>query len=53
MNNEDRRQWVDNDESLYDWFKSTRLIMAQFVKQNRKVLDEYINHALGRGSCDE
>ena len=41
-NDEERRQWVDNDEGLYDSFRSSRLGMREFVRQNREFLDSVI-----------
>jgi hypothetical protein len=40
MNDDDRRQWVDNDEGLYDMYRRSRLSMREFIRQNRKLIDE-------------
>lgn len=32
-----------NDEGLYNWFRSSRLSMRNFIRQNREELDECIN----------
>lgn len=42
MNNTEREQWIDNDEGLYDWWKSSRLSKRQFIRQNRAQIDEII-----------
>ncbi len=46
LNNEDRRQWILNDEGLYNWHRSTRLPMAQFIRENREELDRCILNVL-------
>lgn len=46
-NDEERRQWVDNDEGLYDWYRSSRLPMREFIKLNRKGIDEVIARVTG------
>lgn len=44
MNNTDREQWIDNDEGLYNWWKSSRLSKRAFIKENRAAIDEAINN---------
>lgn len=46
-NDEERRQWVSNDEGLYDWYRSSRLPMREFIKLNRAGLDEVIARVTG------
>lgn len=46
-NDEERRQWVLNDEGLYDWWKSTGVGLYRFVQTNRAQLDDIIGRALG------
>ena len=52
MNDEDREQWIDNDEGLYRWWRSSRqpngkrMSKRQFVKENRQELTEAINNML-------
>lgn len=48
LNDSERAQWIDNDEGLYLWKKSTRLSMRQFIRENRAEIDACINRALGR-----
>jgi hypothetical protein len=43
LNDKDREQWIMNDEGLYNWFRSSRLSMRNFIRQNREELDECIN----------
>jgi hypothetical protein len=43
MNDQERAQWIDNDEGLYDWWKHSRLSKREFIRQNRKEIDETIN----------
>lgn len=42
MNNTEREQWIDNDEGLYDWWRSSRLSKREFIKQNRAEIDQAI-----------
>jgi len=46
-NDEERRQWIDNDEGLYDWYRSSRLSMREFIKLNRAGIDEVIGKVTG------
>lgn len=47
MNNEERRQWIQNDEGLYQWWKESRLSLARFIQTNRTEIDRVINRVLG------
>lgn len=42
INDEDRRQWIENDEGLYNWQRSSRLSMREFIKEHRREIDEVI-----------
>lgn len=44
----DLEQWVDNDEGLYSWWRSSRQSKRQFVRDNRAELTGAINAALNR-----
>jgi len=44
INDEDRRQWVENDEGLYLMKRSSRLSMTRFIRENRAFIDEVINN---------
>lgn len=46
LNDNDRRQWVNNDEGLYNWWKCSRQSMTQFIRENRAELDVAINNIL-------
>jgi hypothetical protein len=47
MDDEERRQWVLNDEGLYNWYRSSRMGLYVFIKANRKELTDIINKQLG------
>ena len=34
----DLEEWVENDEGLYTWWKSSRKTLRQFVRENRDAL---------------
>ncbi len=40
MNDNDREDWVSNDEGLYDLWKASGLRMRRWVRENRKLIDE-------------
>jgi hypothetical protein len=40
--------WVNNDEGLYAWWKSTRLSMRKFISENRDDLRGAIREVLNR-----
>ena len=42
VNNTEREQWIDNDEGLYDWWRSSRLSKREFIRQNRAEIDAVI-----------
>jgi len=48
LNDKERELWVLNDEGLYNWQRSSRLSMRNFIRENRAELDAYINRALNR-----
>lgn len=47
MTNSDIAQWIDNDEGLYDWWKSSRMSKTAFIRANRKELVESIENVRG------
>lgn len=49
MNDTERGEIIINDEGLYNWQRSSRLPMRQFIKANREAIDQVINKMLGRG----
>ena len=40
--------WIDNDESLYLWWKRSKQSKRDFIKENREELEACINRVLGR-----
>lgn len=46
LNDSDRAQWIDNDEGLYSWWKSSRLSKREFIKQNRAEITAAIRNVL-------
>lgn len=48
MNDRERELWVMNDEGLYRWWKSTRKTLRSFIRENRQVITDSINRAMGR-----
>lgn len=46
MDDEERIIWVRNDYNLYQSWKSSRLGIYQYVKENRKEITDYINKKL-------
>lgn len=47
MNDSEREDWINNDEGLYLWWKSTRQSMRNFIRENRKEITRIIQAALG------
>ena len=43
LNDSDREQWIDNDEGLYNWWRSSRQSKRAFIRENRAEIDEAIN----------
>lgn len=41
-------QWIDNEESLHAWHKSSGLDKKMFVRLNHQELEAYINSVLSR-----
>lgn len=39
----DLEDWIDNDEGLYDWWKSSKLSKRAFIKQNRSEIKAAID----------
>ena len=40
------RQWVLNDEGLYDWYRSSKQDIRAFIRENRGELEACINRVL-------
>jgi len=48
MNDKEREDWVNNDEGLYLWHRSSGLPMRAFIRKNREELDRTINAVINR-----
>lgn len=46
MNDNERAQWVDNDEGLYNWRRSERLSVKAFVRKYRREIDEVTGNVI-------
>lgn len=46
LNDDDREQWVNNDEGLYHLWKGSRQPMRQFIRESRAELDRLILGAM-------
>ena len=44
MNDEDRRQWIMNDEGLYNWWRSSCQNLKVFTRENREEIDRCISN---------
>ena len=47
MNDEERRQWVANDEGLYNEQRRSRKSMTRFIRENRALIDEIVENVKG------
>jgi hypothetical protein len=45
-NDEDRAQWIDNDEGLYDWWRSAGGSQREFIRADRAEIDAAIDAVL-------
>jgi hypothetical protein len=46
MNDDERRDWINNVEWLYTKWISSRLSMRVFIRENREMIDTAINFLL-------
>jgi hypothetical protein len=46
MNDNDRAEWIDNDEGLYNWWKSSQQPKARFIRENRAEITAAIEAVL-------
>lgn len=44
INDEDRRQWVDNDEGLHDLQRASRQPIRKWIRANRELIDAVIRN---------
>jgi hypothetical protein len=42
LDDDDRSQWIDNDEGLYDWWRASGLSKKEFIRRNRTEIDAAI-----------
>lgn len=42
LNDQDRAQWIDNDEGLYCWWQASHQSKSAFIRANRAALTEAI-----------
>ena len=42
MNDQERKDWVNNDEGLYDRWRRSRQSIAAWVRANRELIDAVI-----------
>jgi len=49
LNDTDRREWIANDEGLYNWQRSSRQSMKTFIKTNKAEIDRAVCTQLMRG----
>lgn len=42
----DINQWIDNDEGLYCWWKSSKQRKSVFIHENRQELEKCIHRVL-------
>lgn len=46
MNDKDRAQWIDNDEGLYNWWRSSGQSKSAFIRKNRAEITAAIEPVL-------
>lgn len=44
MNRDEIRLWIDNDEGLYNWWRSSRMTKDAFIRENRAELERCIGN---------
>ena len=47
MNNSEREMWINNDEYLYNWRQREKGTMRDFIKRNRRWIDNHIDENSG------
>ncbi len=45
--NRERELWIQNDEGLYKWWKSSGQSMRDFIQDNKEEINAAIKRALG------
>lgn len=46
FNDDDREEWVNNDEVLYTWWRLSKMSLRYFVRQKRRDIDDFIRERL-------
>lgn len=46
LNDEDRSDWIDNDEGLHNWWRGSKMGKRRFIRENRAEIDATINPVL-------
>ena len=42
LNDNERGQWIDNDEGLYNWWLCSKQSMRDFIRENRQEITRII-----------
>ena len=50
MNDQEREMWVMNHEGLYISWKRSKLSKRNFIRENRVVIDTFINKVLNKNN---
>jgi hypothetical protein len=48
LDNHQLHLWIDNDEGLYTWWKSSKKSKTAFIQENRQELVEVISRAINQ-----
>lgn len=46
LNNEERKLWTMNDESLYNFWISSKMSIERFIRKYRKEIDQHIRNLI-------
>ncbi len=46
LNDEEREQWINNNEVLYKWWRLTKRSMSAFIRENKKEIDYHIREVI-------
>ena len=45
-NDDERDQWIDNDEGLYDWWQGSGQSKRTFIREHRAEIDAAIDNVI-------
>ncbi len=45
-NDNQRSDWLDNDEGLYNLWRGSNVSKRQFIRENREMIDEVMDNVL-------